>query len=108
MAKLTPKAAAPKPAVVAKAPVSPLKNVSIAARLDGAREVLVTGDFTNWNGSAVPLSRTTDGTWTATLKLAPGEYQYRLLVDGQWRDHAEAPRRVPNPFGTENCVLTVA
>jgi hypothetical protein len=36
------------------------------------------------------------------------EYQYRLVVDGEWRDHAEAPRRVSNPYGTENCVLTVA
>ena len=101
-----PKAAAPKPAVT-RAPLSPLKKVSIATRLDGAREVLVTGDFTKWNGAAVPLTQATDGTWTATLQLAPGEYQYRLLVDGQWRDHPEAPRRVPNPFGTENCVLTV-
>src|SRR5688572_5994495 len=107
-----PKAAAPKPAV-ARAPVSPLKpvnplkKVSIAARHDGGPEVLVTRQFPHWNGSGVPIPRATDGTWTATLQLAPGEYQYRLLVDGQWRDHAEAPRRVPNPFGTENCVLTV-
>jgi len=104
----TPKAAAPKAVAVARAPQSPLRNVSITARLDGVREVLVSGDFTQWNGAAVPLTPTADGTWTATLRLAPGEYQYRLLVDGQWRDHAEAPRRVPNPFGTENCVLTVA
>jgi hypothetical protein len=104
MAK-TPKA--PKATPVARAPVSPPRTVSIAAKLEGAREVLVTGDFTNWNGGAVPMKPAADGLWTATLSLAPGEYQYRLLVDGQWRDHAEAPRRVPNPFGTENCVLTV-
>jgi hypothetical protein len=41
------------------------------------------------------------------LNLAPGEYQYRLLVDGEWKDHSEAKRRVPNAFGSENCVLTV-
>jgi len=29
-------------------------------------------------------------------------------VDGQWRDHPDAPRRVSNPFGGENCVLTVS
>jgi hypothetical protein len=103
-----PNSPAPKAVAVARAPQSPLRKVSISARLDGAREVLVSGDFTKWNGAAVPLNRTTDGTWITTLQLAPGEYQYRLLVDGQWRDHAEAPRRVPNPFGTENCVLTVS
>jgi len=95
MARSTPKAA---PA---------LKAVSISTRLEGAREVRVTGDFTQWNGSAVPMKAAGDGTWTATLRLAPGEYQYRLLVDGQWRDHPEAAKRVPNPFGGENCVLSV-
>jgi len=84
-----------------------LKSVSIAARIGEAREVLLTGDFNGWNGSPLPLAKRPDGVWTATLKLAPGEYQYRLLVDGQWRDHPEAARRVPNPFGSQNCVLTV-
>ncbi len=42
------------------------------------------------------------------LELAPGEYQYRLIVDGEWRDHSEATRRVANSFGTQNCVLIVA
>jgi hypothetical protein len=41
------------------------------------------------------------------LTLEPGDYQYRLRVDGAWMDHAEAARRVTNPFGTENCVLQV-
>lgn len=85
-----------------------LKKIPFTARLAGAREVLLTGDFTNWTSSALRLNPTPDGAWTALLQLAPGEYQYRLLVDGQWRDHPEAQRRVPNPFGTENCVLIVA
>jgi hypothetical protein len=29
-------------------------------------------------------------------------------VDGHWQDHAEAKKRTPNPFGGENCVLTVS
>ncbi|MBI3858582.1 MAG: hypothetical protein HY293_23090, partial [Planctomycetes bacterium] len=41
------------------------------------------------------------------LDLPPGEYEYRLIVDGVWRDHPGAAKRVPNPFGTENCVLVV-
>ncbi len=99
---------AAKKAVRKTAPPSPLKAIPFAVKLDGAGEVLLTGDFTNWTGAAVKLRRVADGSWTTTLQLAPGEYQYRLLVDGQWRDHPEAQRRVPNPFGTENCVLVVA
>lgn len=92
----------------ARKATSPLKAIPFAVKLDGAGEVLLTGDFTNWAASAVKLRRAADGSWSTTLQLAPGEYQYRLLVDGQWRDHPEAKRRVPNPFGTENCVLVVA
>lgn len=98
----------PRAPKAAKAAANPLRKVPFTARLDGAREVLLTGDFTNWSGGALALSPRSDGAWSATLQLAPGEYQYRLLVDGQWRDHAEAQRRVPNPYGSENCVLTVS
>jgi 1,4-alpha-glucan branching enzyme len=99
----TPKAPAP---AVRTGPA--LKSIPFAATLGEVREVLLAGDFTGWTAAALPLRKNPDGRWTALLQLAPGEYQYRLLVDGQWRDHPEAQRRVPNPFGTENCVLTVA
>ena len=69
--------------------------------------MILTGDFSGWAPDKVRLKPKEGGVWSAKLTLAPGEYQYRLLIDGEWRDHAEASRRLPNPFGTENCVLTV-
>ncbi len=72
-----------------------------------AREISVTGDFTGWSEDGIRLQKGTDGEWRSTLLLDPGEYQYRLRVDGEWYDNPEAGRRVPNPFGTENAVLTV-
>jgi hypothetical protein len=94
--------------VAAPAPVSGLKKVPLRIRAEGAKEVVVTGDFTQWAKDKIRLTPASGGEWTALLELAPGEYQYRLLVDGEWRDHAEAARRVPNTFGTQNCVLIVA
>src|SRR5579863_2846043 len=91
-----------------KAAPTVLKKVPLRVRAEGAREVVVTGDFTKWAKDQVRLTRAIDGEWFTLLELAPGEYQYRLLIDGQWRDHAEATRRVGNPFGSQNCVLTVA
>jgi len=92
----------------APAPVSALKKVPLRVRAEGAKEVILTGDFTQWAKDKVRLTPAASGEWTAQLELAPGEYQYRLIVDGEWRDHAEAARRVPNTFGTQNCVLVVA
>lgn len=83
------------------------RRVPFIAKLEGARSVVLTGDFSDWSKEGVPLHEIRAGEWAANLDLPPGEYQYRLLIDGNWRDHPEAPRRVPNPFGSENCVLTV-
>jgi len=45
--------------------------------------------------------------WKAVLALPPGEYQYRLRVDGAWCNDSTARRRVVNVFGSENDVLVV-
>jgi len=89
------------------APVSTLKKVPLKIKADGAREVVLTGDFTQWAKDKIRLTPTAGGEWITVLELAPGRYQYRLIVDGEWRDHPEAPK-VGNPFGTQNCILTVA
>jgi len=39
--------------------------------------------------------------------LTPGRYEYRFLVDGQWRNDPECAECVANPFGSENCVIHV-
>lgn len=89
-------------------PIPTLKKIPLRIRAEGAKEVILTGDFTQWARDKVRLSPAASGEWITVLDLAPGEYQYRLIVDGEWRDHADAARRVPNSFGTQNCVLTVA
>lgn len=94
-----------------KAPKAPrkavLRRVPLLVRAEGARQVAVTGDFTQWSNQGFALAPVAGGDWSITLELAPGEYQYRLIVDGEWRDHPEAGERVPNPFGTYNSVLKV-
>jgi 1,4-alpha-glucan branching enzyme len=85
-----------------------MKPVRLVVRAEGARAVVVTGDFTNWTLEGIPLSKNGGGEWNTTLKLVPGEYQYRLRIDGEWQDDPRAERRVPNAYGTENCVLVVA
>jgi len=89
-------------------PVDSKKRVPIVVKLDGAREVVLTGDFTGWSKDRVRLFPSGPGEWGAQLELPPGEYQYRLIVDGEWRDDPAGAKRVPNPFGTHNSVLIVA
>jgi len=73
-----------------------------------AEEVLLLGDFTNWEENPILLKRQNDGIWKATVPLQPGAHEYRFIVDGQWRDDTKCAARKANPFGGENCVRTVA
>ena len=91
-----------------EAPKARTRKIRFSVRMSQADEVVLTGDFTGWDPDGIPLHHDGDQEWYAQLELAPGDYQYRLRVDGEWRDNPEASRKVPNPFGTENCVLTVA
>jgi 1,4-alpha-glucan branching enzyme len=83
------------------------RRVRFVVRLPQAEEVILTGDFSGWDPAGIPLHHGAQDTWYATLDLAPGAHEYRLRVDGDWRDDPEAEDRVPNPFGTLNSVLKV-
>lgn len=83
-----------------------LVPVQVRLRAEGARDVRITGEFSEWSPAGIPLSPEGPGAWTATLRLAPGEYQYRFIVDGDWRDDPEAPR-VQNGLGGTNSLLRV-
>ena len=72
-----------------------------------ARNVLLAGNFTDWERAPLSLKKQKNGLWKTTLTLTPGAYEYRLLVDGQWRDDPDCPTRVPNGCGSQNCVRVV-
>ena len=69
--------------------------------------VLLVGDFTQWQQHSIPMKKEKNGIWTTTVELAPGEHNYRFIVDGEWRDDPNCTLRVPNPFGTQNMVRQV-
>jgi hypothetical protein len=73
-----------------------------------AQQVLLVGQFTDWEKNPVALKRNKAGIWTAAVSLPPGKHEYRFLVDEQWCDDPECLARVQNQFGTENCVRIVA
>jgi 1,4-alpha-glucan branching enzyme len=78
-------------------------TVSLAA--PEARSVVVTGSFCDWSSTGHPLKHAGNGVWTANLGLPPGRYEYRFVVDGEWRDDPGCTERVPNPFGSTNGVF---
>ena len=72
-----------------------------------AQEVMVTGDFNNWDQEEHRAKRGKDGVWKKKIVLAPGRYEYLFLVDGQWWTDPENPATAENPFGTVNSVREI-
>jgi len=49
----------------------------------GADRVLLAGSFTGWENGALPMLSTDSG-WIARVKLKPGKYWYKFIVDDDW------------------------
>jgi 1,4-alpha-glucan branching enzyme len=69
-----------------------------------ATEVLLVGDFTQWERQPKPMEKGRDGMWTTTVELTCGRHSYRFIVDGEWRDDPECAMRAPNPYGGQDMV----
>ncbi|MDD2710033.1 MAG: glycogen-binding domain-containing protein [Verrucomicrobiae bacterium] len=72
-----------------------------------AREVKLAGDFNHWAPQAMKPSRKVKGAWELSLKLSPGQYQYKFLVDGDWQVDPSHGNTTPNSFGTANSIIRI-
>lgn len=107
--KVAKKTAKPKKAVKTakpKAPKAP-KGTPITFVLDAPTgwDVALAGSFNNWEPRAMVKEQ--DGLWRITVHLAPGVYQYRFLVDTEWREDPVNERRTVNEYGSHNSVIEV-
>ena len=82
-------------------------EVEFTFRAPGARKVWIAGNFNDWNANSMPMKKERDGAWRIKLKLAPGKYEYKYFVDGVWASDQSCAELIPNPFGTNNCVMSV-
>ena len=95
---------AQKPA--AKKPVA--KNVTFTVHAEKGKAVYIAGEFNKWNPTAKKMAyKAKNGLYTATVKLVPGDYQYKFVIDGTWCADPENANAVPNDQGTFNSIITV-
>ena len=90
--------------------------VEFSCHASNAKAVFVAGTFNDWRPDATPLhSDRPKRKWTVTLRLPPGHYEYKFVVDGQWccepgceHEYQGCPKCAPNEFGMMNRVLEVS
>jgi len=83
------------------------KPVEFHIDMPHAKTVSLAGSFNNWNPSQGTMRHNGDGLWWFATELAPGRYEYRYVVDGQWVDDPSALEFVPNSHGSHNAVLVI-
>ncbi len=78
--------------------------------------VSLRGSFNSWG--EWPMEKQPDGTWSITVDLEPGEYQYKFYINGKWPQdmstaRAEGPidpnaiRYVNDGFGGQNAICRI-
>ena len=83
------------------------KTVLFSLLAPRASHVSVAGAFNGWDPKTHPMKKDFTGVWKLSIDLAPGDYEYQFVVDGEWQNDPENAECVPNPFGTLNNVKRV-
>ena len=94
---------------VADTPVVPMQYAEPFTFIDStAKSVAVVGSFNGWDTSKNVLTRSAEGVWSTNIMLAPGRYEYQIVVDGKWIADPGAQQTASSEFGAANSVLIVA
>jgi len=90
----------------------PPREIVVRFRDANANDVRIAGDFNGWvpdkGVRSLIESEGQTRVWTKILRLAPGTYQYRYVVDGEWREDPENPEIISSTVGGRNSVLVVS
>jgi chromosome partitioning protein len=81
-------------------------GVLFRSRGEGAREIQLAGDFNDWMPHTARLNRVGDD-FELLLKLPPGRYRYRMVVDGRWSHDLNNPNVETNQYGEWNSIVEV-
>lgn len=84
------------------------RKVTFSISLSDAEEVILMGDFNAWNPKKHPMKKDGNGVWNKAVILPPGTYEYKFLVDGQWKEDPQNEYTCLNCFGSYNSVVNLA
>lgn len=83
------------------------RRITFKLEASEAKEAILVGDFKSWDLKKHTMKKDDKGRWSKIVTLAPGMYEYKFLVDGQWQNDPNNDQMVANSFGTLNNILTV-
>lgn len=81
------------------------RRVTFSFESINAKEVILMGDFNNWSTKKHPMKSSGNGMWHKNVVIPPGRYEYKFLVDRQWKEDPQNDQTCLNCFGTYNNVI---
>jgi len=74
-----------------------------------AQDVQIAGDFSNWEPvEDIMVKQNENKIWKGTVQLEPGKYQYKFIVDGEWKIDPSNPEVTTSDMGVCNSLLIVS
>ena len=93
-------------AAEAKQPAKKRVKFEVAAGV--GKTVSIAGSFNEWDPNVKYLQdKDGNGVYVCYLMLAPGVYEYKFIIDGEWCLDDNNANFAPNDFGTLNSVKEV-
>jgi len=83
------------------------RRVTFLFESSDAKEVILVGNFNNWNARKHPMKSNENGMWNKSVVIPPGRYEYKFLVDIQWEEDPQSDQTCLNCFGTYNNVFNL-
>ena len=69
-----------------------------------AKRVFLSGSFNSWSTEKTPMQACDSG-WVVALKMQPGKYSYKYILDGSWTEDPFNKLREDDSNGGNNSVL---
>ena len=91
---------------IARAPAVTPEGVVFTIEAPSAARVQLAGDFNDWTPDGSEMEAV-GPLWKKLLKLAPGRYRYRYVIDGEWHSDPYNAAVEPSPFGGDDSVLVL-
>ena len=72
-----------------------------------AHRIQIAGDFNGWVPDLHVDTVAESGRVRKVLRVRPGTYEYRVIIDGVWQQDPTNPLEIPNNLGGNNSLLRV-
>jgi hypothetical protein len=68
------------------------------------KSVYLSGSFNNWSTMQSPMQKVDSG-WIISLKLQPGRYSYKYIIDGKWTPDPDNKLKEDDTYGSHNSIV---